>query len=364
MGTHGEKPGICMIVQDPAVRGGIAAVTGGYYGSRLERDFEIRYVESYCDGSKYRKFIKAVRAYRSFRELLRNERPDLVHVHSSFGASFFRKYPIIRMAHQAGIPVINHIHGSALEEFYLRAPAWKKHMVRKCYGWCDRLIALSDEWKERLSVIVPPEKIEVLPNYSRIFPEMLSGENMEKRFAKRQILYLGRFDRLKGVSDIPAIAEQVKKVFPDIRFVLGGTGETDPVTEEIARRSLGDTVLLPGWLLGDEKTKLLEESTLFLLPSHMEAMPVSVLEAMGYALPVISCDVGGIPKVVSDGINGRLYAPGDTDGMAEGIISYLSDRAAWEEAGRQSLGIAEKRFGFDTHIDRLEEIYRSVLRRA
>ena len=44
-----------MIVQDPEVKGGIAAVTGGYYGSRLEKDFDITYVQSYCDGGKLKK---------------------------------------------------------------------------------------------------------------------------------------------------------------------------------------------------------------------------------------------------------------------------------------------------------------------
>ncbi|WP_408072137.1 glycosyltransferase family 4 protein [Butyrivibrio sp. JL13D10] len=355
------KTKICMIVQDPNVKGGIAAVTGGYYGSRLEKDFDITYVESYCDGGKLTKLAKALRAYREFRHVLKTNRPDIVHVHSSFGPSFFRKYPIISMAHKAGIPIINHIHGSALDELYTNAPAWKKRMVEKSYSECTKLVVLSAEWKEKISAIVPATMIEVIPNYSVIVPEMTSEKVMDDRFNKKQILYLGRFDELKGVVDIPAIADKVKKVFPEVKFVLGGTGETEPTEAEIKRLHLESTVLMPGWIRGDEKTKLLKESSIFLLPSHMEAMPMSILEAMGYALPIVSCEVGGIPQVVSKDINGKLYRPQDVDGMADGIISYYSDRASWEEACRQSLKLADEGYSFETHINKLEELYTSVL---
>ncbi|WP_029319904.1 glycosyltransferase family 4 protein [Butyrivibrio sp. AE3004] len=355
-----SKLKICMIVQDPNVKGGIAAVTSGYYNSRLEKDFDITYVESYRDGGKFSKLIKALKAYREFRKVLKTNRPDVVHVHSSFGPSFFRKYPIIHMAHKAGIPIVNHIHGSALDELYTNAPAWKKRMVEKSYGECTRLIVLSEDWKKKISAIVPADKIEVIPNYSVIVPEMISDKVMQERFEKKQILYLGRFDDLKGVVDIPAIADIVKKEFPEARFVLGGTGETQPTENEIKRLHLEDTVILPGWIRGDEKIKLLKESSIFLLPSHMEAMPMSILEAMGYALPIVSCEVGGIPRVVSKDINGKLYKPKDVTGMASGIISYFSDKASWEEASRQSLKLADEGYSFDSHIDKIEKIYREV----
>ena len=360
MDTSNRKLKICMIVQDPSVKGGIAAVTGGYYGSRLEKDFDITYVESYRDGSKLDKLTKALACYREFRKVLKNNRPDVVHVHSSFGPSFFRKYPIIQMAHKAGIPVVNHIHGSALDELYTDAPDWKKRMVEKSYGNCSKIIVLSEEWKQKISAIVPADKIVVVPNYSVIVPEMTSEEVMNQRFNKKQVLYLGRFDNLKGVVDIPEIAKRVIEKFPEAKFIAGGTGEVEPVIAEIERLGLKDTVLLPGWIRGDEKIKLLKESAIFLLPSHMEAMPMSILEAMGYALPIVSCDVGGIPQVVSKGVNGKLYIPQDVDGMADGIISYFSDRDAWNEASRQSLRIADEGYSFDTHINKLEEIYYSV----
>ena len=84
-----------MIVPQRDVQGGIASVTSGYYGSRLETDFDVIYVESYRDGSKWQKLLKALAAYRQFRKVLRKVKPDLIHIHSSFGPSFYRKMPFI-----------------------------------------------------------------------------------------------------------------------------------------------------------------------------------------------------------------------------------------------------------------------------
>ena len=71
---------VCMIVQDPKVKGGIAAVISGYRGSVLEQDYRIIYVESYQDGSKWDKLVKAIKGYLHFAKVLMVDRPDLVHI--------------------------------------------------------------------------------------------------------------------------------------------------------------------------------------------------------------------------------------------------------------------------------------------
>ena len=125
---------ICMIVPNPAVRGGIASVTEGYRGSVLEQNHEINYVESYCDGSKWKKFLKAISGYCCFIKQLLHNRPDIVHIHSSFGPSFYRKLPFIYLSRWIGIPVVNHIHGAEFDTFYEKASTRKRKLVRKVYG--------------------------------------------------------------------------------------------------------------------------------------------------------------------------------------------------------------------------------------
>ena len=173
-----------MIVPDPMVKGGIAAVVNGYRGSSLENNNQITYIESYRNGTKSQKLLKACHAYLQFMKEIRKNRPDVVHIHSSFGPSFYRKMPFILWGVHKRIPVVNHIHGAEFAPFYEEASAGKKNLIRKIYNKCTVLIVLSEEWKKKIGQIVPEEKLEILENYCKI-PETI---NWAKRDS-RQILF-------------------------------------------------------------------------------------------------------------------------------------------------------------------------------
>lgn len=162
---------ICMIVPDKNVKGGIATIVNGYRTNDFGSGRKISYIESYCNGSKFQKLLKALCGYVHFIKELCVNRPDIVHVHSSFGPSFWRKLPFIYMAGWRKIPVINHIHGAEFEDFYEKATDRKKKIIRRVYCKCQALIALSDEWKTKLALIVPEDKIVVIENYC-IIPEL------------------------------------------------------------------------------------------------------------------------------------------------------------------------------------------------
>ncbi len=352
---------ICMIVPDPMVHGGIAAVTAGYYGSRLEKDYRMTYVQSYCDGSRMDKLRKALGAYRQFRRILRKDPPELVHIHSSFGPSFYRKLPFILMAARRGIPVVNHIHGSAFDALYTDASERKKRLVRRVYGKCTRMIVLSEHWKKVLGAAYPEERIRVVPNYGALHPEVLDEPHCQKRLERQQILYLGVLTEGKGMKEMPEVIRRVTAACPGARFVFGGTGDPDLAAEGLPAETVREHVFFPGWVRGEEKERLLEESAVFLLPSHMEAMPMSLLEAMGYGLPMVTTRVGGIPALAGEGPQAALCPVGESGAMADAIVRLLGEPAAWREASAASYQRARSEFSFEAHLERLEAVYREVL---
>ena len=356
-----RKKRICMIVPDPMVQGGIAAVTSGYYGSRLEEDYDVTYVQSYRDGSRKDKLLKALKAYVSFFRILCKRKPDLVHIHSSFGPSFFRKMPFILMSRAWKIPVVNHIHGSAFDELYTNASALKKRLVRDIYGKCDCIIALGENWKQTFSQIVPPERITVIPNYAPLHPEYLEESVMAVRRKKQQILFLGMLTEGKGLYEMPEVIRRVTAKLPGAHFALCGIGGDEWLKNNLPPEILKENVLLPGWVRKEEKETFLRESAVFFLPSHMEAMPISVLEAMGCALPVVSTNVGGIPQVAADGDNSVLCEVGDTAAMADALCSYLEDDERRINAGRRSCEIVRQKFSLERHIESIEKVYERIL---
>ena len=343
---------VCMIVPNEAVKGGIASVVNGYRGSVLEEHYRITYIESYQNGSKWSKLAKALKAYFAFFRLLRRDTPDLVHVHSSFGPSFYRKMPFILWSAARGIPVVNHIHGAEFDSFYENASEVKRRRIKKIYGKCTRLVALSAEWADRLEQMVPRDRIDVLENYCRI-PEMPS----DARRDRKQILFLGELGERKGCFDIPVILEQVKKHCSGVKLVMAGDGEMERIKGVFLEKGLSEEVSFPGWVRGREKERLLEESSIFLFPSYNEGMPMALLEAMAYGLGIVTTSVGGIPQLIQDGVSGFLATPGDTEALATAIERLLTDDACLMACGRAARKKAESEYSLERHLAKLEAVY-------
>lgn len=354
---------VCMVVPNKIVKGGIAAVVNGYRGSQLEKDYEITYVESYKDGSKFDKLLKGICGYFHFASVLLFHKPDIVHIHSSFGPSFYRKMPFIYMASWRKIPIINHIHGADFDEFFVDASESKKEKIKKVYSKCDILIALSEEWKERLAQIVPEDKITIIENYS--VPHEDALEERMKRSCNNTVLFLGELGKRKGCYDIPAVIARVKKRVPNVRFVLAGAGsdaDEKAIKQLIDEKSVTENTIFPGWVRGDMKDKLLREADVFFLPSYNEGMPMSVLDAMGYGLPVVSTNVGGIPKIVHNGENGYCCDPGDIQEFTNYLVLLLSNDQHRKQAGKQSQKIVKEKYSFTAHIKQLEKLYESKVK--
>lgn len=350
---------ICMIVPNPEVKGGIASVVNGYRGSLLEKQHEIVYVESYRDGSKWSKLLKALSGYvRFLRQILVN-RPDVVHIHSSFGPSFYRKMPFIYLSSFCKISVVNHIHGAEFDNFYQSASRKKKRLVQKVYNRCSRLIVLSEEWKVLFSQIVPEEKIDVLENYC-----ILPGESVLQNKKRGQILFLGELGERKGCFLLPDILQKVRESCPDCYLIIAGDGKMAQVKAAFEVKGLTSYAEFPGWVKANEKERLLQESSIFLFPTYHEGMPMAVLEAMSYGLGIVTTGVGGIPKLIIPKETGFLEIPGDVDGMAADVVQLLQEEDFRADLGRRARNLAEEKYSLAGHLRQLEKIYEKAVKKT
>ena len=339
---------VLMVVPDQMVMGGIASVVNGYRKNGI-KDAEIIYVESYRNGSKLQKLTKALGAYAEFRRILRNNEIDLVHIHSSFGPSFYRKRPFINMAFRRHIPVVNHIHGAEFDRFYANASKSKKKAVEKCYRKCSELIALSKEWRDRLALIVPKDRIEVISNYCEI-PKADEISN------STDVLFMGEIGQRKGCYDIPLIFERLRGM--SFTLTMAGNGDVQELQSCFGDIEVG----FPGWVRGEDKDRLLRQSGIFLFPSYNEGVPMALLEAMGHGLAVVTTNVGGIPTVVEDGVNGYMCTPGDIDRLSECVGKLLKDSELRNRMGAKARESIIQNYSFEKHVDSLYKLYEKVIK--
>lgn len=355
------KKKVCMVVPSFEAKGGIAAVVSGYQNSELVKEYDIKFVETYRDGNKIQKLMKALMGYVQFIICLLFWKPDIIHIHSAFGPSFIRKTPYIYLSAWMNRRIVNHIHGADFDEFYRRASQNRKNRVKQIYDKCDCLIALSEEWKENLSEVVAQEKIVVVENYSVLNEKAI--EDRKNKSNENIILFLGYIGQRKGCFDIPDIMDLVSQKKPEVKFILGGDGEVDSV-KALLKPELEKNIEFPGWVRGEEKDALLRKADVFFLPSYNEGMPMSILDAMGYGLPIVSTTVGGISRIVKEKENGYVFEPSDTQGMAGAIVELLENDKKRKEFGENSIRIVEEGYSLETHVRKLLDIYRSVVERV
>ena len=179
------------------------------------------------------------------------------------------------------------------------------------------------------------------------------------------ILFLGELGRRKGCYDIPEVIKRVKEKIPNVKCIMAGAGsETDEeaIKKLIREKNIMDNIVFPGWIREAKKDKALKEADVFFLPSYNEGMPMSVLDAMGYGLPVVSTNVGGIPKIVHNGENGYCCDPGDIQGFTNYLVLLLSNDQYRKQAGKQSQKIVKEKYSFAAHIKQLEKLYESKVK--
>jgi glycosyltransferase involved in cell wall biosynthesis len=351
---------IVMLGSAKDVRGGVSAMVNVYEAEGLFERTGAEYIATHCDGSRARKLERAARAWFAFMGRLLTGRVSLLHVHLASDASFWRKSAFVVPAHALGVPYVIHMHGGDFLEFYRDAcrPAVQRfirHMLRNARS----VIALSREGRAALLAIEPAADVVQIPN-----PVAIPGWQARLDASAPTVLFLGVIKPAKGCWDLLRAWPKVAAAVPGARLVLAGSGAIDEARAMASDLGVAGSVLTPGWTAGADKEALMREAWLFTLPSHWEALPMSVLESMAAGLPVVASDVGGIPMAVGDGGCGILVKPRDEAALADALVAVLSDAGRRKAMGKAARERATAEFSAPSIVPRIEALWAAILRPA
>ena len=333
------------------VRGGISTVVNNYYRYGLDKAVELTYLPTMEDGSKAKKLLTAAKAYAAFDKAL--EDCDIVHVHMAAQASFDRKALFVEHAKKAGKKIIIHQHAADFDRYYFKQSDDKKReRIGKIFAMADKVIVLSEEWAEFFGKnVCDADKIIILHNGVPV-PEYEKTDRSD-----RNVLMLGKLGERKGTYDLLKAVPEVLRAVPDAMFYLCGDGDVEECKKIASDTGIADHVFFSGWVSDAEKEEYLKKCSTFILPSYHEGMPMSVLEAMSYGLAAISTNVGGIPQIIDNNLNGVMVEAGDVKGVSEALISVLSDEAFRKRLGEAGRARIKEKFDLAGSVGRLAEIY-------
>jgi glycosyltransferase involved in cell wall biosynthesis len=172
---------------------------------------------------------------------------------------------------------------------------------------------------------------------------------------------VGRLDRSKGHKFFLDAAGQIRRVFPEAKFIIVGDGKLKESLIELSRAyGLKDNVLFLGHR--EDRLDVMNIFDVAVLSSIREGMPISLLEYMALKKPIVATDVGGIPEVISDGISGSVVPAGSAELLAERIVHILLQKDVAERMGLQAYSHLVEKFTEDIMVKKIEEIYDGILR--
>jgi glycosyltransferase involved in cell wall biosynthesis len=175
------------------------------------------------------------------------------------------------------------------------------------------------------------------------------------------LLFLGKIGHRKGIFDLIEVLAENRSVYEGrLELIIGGNGDIKKLEKVIIERGLESIVKYEGWVSGEKKQWLFSECDVYILPSYNEGLPLSILEAMSYGLPIISTCVGGIPEIVFDGENGFLITPGNKKEIDLLLSNLLTNSELINIMGKNSNKIVSSYYP-ERVIPKLQKIYSSLL---
>lgn len=280
----------------------------------------------------------------------------LLHIHYASGKSLKRKQLIAAWGRLLGFRTVMHCHCNIIRASELTG----ENRMARLLGKADYNIVLASKYLnyEREKLRLPETRTAVVNNIA-----IPAGE--KRRQTDRSpvtFLFLGLIHRQKGIYDLLEAAAKVKASGRTLRIIVGGKGEEAKFSREVRRLDLEDVVEFRGWISGEAKEAAWNDADVFVLPSYTEAMPLSILEAMGRGIPSIGTPVGTVPELISDCISGSIVPAGDSGSLAKAMTAYIDRPANISEEGEAALKkLAE--YSPKAVFSSLIPIYRTVLSR-
>lgn len=308
------------------------------------------------------------KAFMNLYSLLKREKPDIVHTHSSKAGILGRWAAFL-----SGVPVIIHtIHGFG---FHGEQPLWKRHLYifleRITSSITSMFIAVSKDnirTGKKLNII---KERQVRLIRSGIKLNRFKSQHTQDGFALRRSLgipvdapligMVGCFKPQKSPLDFVKIASEVLKKAKDAHFIMVGDGELRvKVEQERERRLLKERLHLLGWR--HDIPTIMKTLDVLVLPSLWEGLPRVIPEAMASGKPVVASSIDGAKDIIRDGETGFLALPHDIDRFSSRICLLLEDQGLRQRVVQESQKCLQE-FDIDAMVRQQEDLYASLILR-
>lgn len=266
----------------------------------------------------------------------------------------------------AGLPLVCTFFGVELTWMESQLPFLRPVLERIIRG-SDAVTTISSYTAAKLESLVPGTRMARIPFGATVDPASSPPRPETPSEGPFELLFVGRLVERKGVRLLLDAIREVDPAHPLLLRVVGDGPERAELESRAARLGIAGRVRFEGFVSTGELAERFASCDAFVLPATVDAkgdtegLGVVLLEALSYGKPVIASAAGGIMDIVRDGETGILVPPGDVPALRDAILSLMSapeQRRALGAAGRAHVG---REFSWPVIVERLEEVYRSLV---
>ncbi len=237
-----------------------------------------------------------------------------------------------------------------------------------CNNWGSRVFPilrkLAAKYSDAMVVLTQKDKENYQENIKGCAPVTVIPNPAERHeFAwdsqSKTILSAGLFNPIKRFDLIPEIGKILFAKHPDWRWVICGDGpEWEKVSEKVAASGLQRNILLPG--TASDMAREYRSAAMYVMTSRMEGLPMVLLEAKSWGLPLVSFDImTGPSDIIRDGVNGFLVADGNVEIMTEQILQLMENEELRRQFSENSRLDMDK-FSTESVVAKWEKLIRAL----
>ena len=314
-------------------------------------------------------FLHDARSIARVAGLIRRMRPHILHTHTAKAGVIGRAAALA--AAPARPPVVLHtFHGHVLKGYFdpVRTRFFRE-IERGFAKASDALVAVSPEVRDELVAlgIAPRDKFAVV-RLGIPLEERLGDPSADLDYRALYgiapsafvVGWVGRMTAVKDAGTVLQIVRALRRRGVDAALCMVGDGPDRDRLEQLAHDlEIARSCFFVGYQADVAGFYRLFDA--FLLPSVNEGTPVSAIEALAAATPVVATSVGGVPDVVRDGVDGYLVSMGDVEGAAKKLAALAADPELRDRLGSSGRARVLSRYSVARLVDDIDRLYRSLL---
>ncbi|MGC9516939.1 MAG: glycosyltransferase [Methanomicrobiales archaeon] len=285
---------------------------------------------------------------------------DVIHAHNAIPTGFIAAI----VSHVLKIPLFITIHGSDINRFYNK-PFYRSLISFSLNSSEKILVSSKSLYRKVESFIKNGKKILIFRNAIDINKFQVEKNDFirNKYLIKSDdtlILFVGNLNRSKGIFEIVESFKLLNYKFKKLKLMFVGEGpQKKELNKIVVNNEIEDDVIFTEQINPKRIQKYYQAADIFVLPSYSEGggPPLVILEAMACGVPVVVSNVGGIPEVIKNGINGFLVPPHDTLELVKKIELLISSNDIKKKFIKSSREIVKENFDVDKRIKVLIKAY-------